>query len=59
MIKVSLKSGAFGAKINGSGGGGCMIAYAPENPEMVVDAINKNGGIGYIVNCDIGTTQEV
>ncbi len=59
LIKVSLKSGAFGAKINGSGGGGCMIAYAPENPEMVVDAINKNGGKGYIVNCDIGTTQEV
>ena len=35
LIKVSLNAGAFGAKINGSGGGGCMIAYAPKNPEKI------------------------
>ena len=57
MIESSLKVGALGAKINGSGGGGCMIAYAPKNPELVSDAIQKAGGIGYIVNSDIGTKE--
>ncbi len=58
LINVSLNAGALGAKINGSGGGGCMIAYVPENPEIVLEAINKSGGKGYIVKSDIGTIQE-
>ena len=59
LINASLKSGAYGAKINGSGGGGCMIAYAPDNPEKVIEAINENGGKGYIVKSEIGTIQEI
>ena len=35
MIAAALDAGAFGAKINGSGGGGCMFAYAPDRPEIV------------------------
>lgn len=54
LIKVSLKAGALGAKINGSGGGGCMFAYAPENAEKVKGAIEKEGGIGYIIYPDKG-----
>ena len=57
LIRVSLNAGAFGAKINGSGGGGCMFAYAPQNPEIVLNAINNAGGKGYIVNSDNGTTE--
>ncbi len=34
-----LDAGAYGAKINGSGGGGCMFAYAPASPEKVKAAI--------------------
>jgi len=58
MIRASLDSGALGAKINGSGGGGCMFAYAPENPEKVVEAIEKEGGKAYIIRVDQGTKTE-
>jgi galactokinase len=55
MIDASLKAGALGAKINGSGGGGCMFAYAPKNPELVAEAIEKEGGIAYIITIGDGT----
>ncbi len=58
MIEAALQAGALGAKINGSGGGGCMFAYAPENPEQVVAAIEKQGGKGYIITVDEGTRVE-
>ncbi len=54
MIQASLQSGALGAKINGSGGGGCMFAYAPENPEEVAKSIVKAGGEAYIIRIDEG-----
>lgn len=56
MIAATLEAGAYGAKINGSGGGGCMFAYAPENPEKVADAIESVGGKSYIITIDEGTT---
>jgi len=49
MIDASLKNGAYGAKINGSGGGGCMFAYAPDSYQKVAEAIKNEGGIPYIV----------
>jgi galactokinase len=55
MIEAALSAGAFGAKINGSGDGGCMFAYAPEDPEKVTDAIRRAGGETYIVHVDEGT----
>jgi len=58
MIQASVDSGALGAKINGSGGGGCMFAYAPNNPEKVVEAIEKEGGKAYIIRVDQGTKSE-
>ena len=58
MLDASLDAGALGGKINGSGGGGCMFAYAPENPEKVADAIKSVGGKSYIVNMDSGTKEE-
>ena len=57
MIQAALDAGALGGKINGSGGGGCMFAYAPENPEKVVEAIEKVGGKAYIIEVDKGTTK--
>ncbi|MGB9772476.1 MAG: mevalonate kinase family protein [Bacteroidota bacterium] len=56
MINAALDAGALGAKINGSGGGGCMFAYAPHDPEKVRDAISAAGGRAYIINVDVGTT---
>ncbi|MBT5759604.1 MAG: GHMP kinase, partial [Candidatus Marinimicrobia bacterium] len=55
MMDAASNAGALGGKINGSGGGGCMFAYAPNNPEHVAEAIEKAGGKAYIVQKDEGT----
>jgi galactokinase len=59
MIEASLAAGALGAKINGSGGGGCMYAYAPDNDnaQTVAEAIEREGGKAYIINVDGGTSE--
>lgn len=58
MIEAALNAGAYGAKINGSGGGGCMFAYAPENPRQVYEAISKISDEVYIIYPDEGTREE-
>ena len=58
MIQSAMSAGALGGKINGSGGGGCMFAYAPDNPKKVANAIENAGGKAYIVKSDIGTRIE-
>lgn len=55
MIDASLKTGALGAKINGSGGGGCMFAYTPDSYEQVAEAIKNEGGDPTIVTISEGT----
>ena len=55
MLSASMDAGAYGGKINGSGGGGCMFAYSPKNPEAVVSAIESVGGKAYIIGKDEGT----
>jgi galactokinase len=54
MLDASLDAGALGGKINGSGGGGCMFAYAPKNAEIVAKAIEKVGGKSFIISSDNG-----
>lgn len=56
MITAALNAGAYGGKINGSGGGGCMFAYAPDDPQKVANAIEKAGGKSYILSISGGTT---
>ena len=58
MLEAALNAGAFGGKINGSGGGGCMFVYAPKNPERVAEAINNAGGKSYLIQSDLGTKIE-
>ena len=55
MLEAALSAGALGGKITGSGGGGCMFAYAPAHPEKVAEAIEQAGGKAYIVHSDDGT----
>ncbi len=55
MIAAALEAGAYGAKINGSGGGGCMFAYAPHNSQQVLQAIERAGGKTWLVEVDEGT----
>jgi galactokinase len=58
MLDAALGAGALGGKINGSGGGGCMFAYAPQKAEQVAEAIEWEGGRAYIVSVDVGTTSK-
>jgi len=45
MISVARKSGAYGVKLSGAGGGDCMIAIVDkENKDQVAGAITKAGG---------------
>ncbi len=45
LVEVARKQGAFGAKLTGGGGGGCMIALTPGEKlqEKVAAAIEKEG----------------
>ena len=45
LVDVARKEGAFGAKLTGGGGGGCMVALTPgkELQESVAKAIEKHG----------------
>lgn len=43
---------SYGAKLTGSGGGGCMVALTDE-PEKVANAISARGGIPYIVKSGV------
>jgi galactokinase len=54
LIKAAKTAGALGCKINGSGFGGCMIAYAPNNEENIVNAIEAVGGKAYILSISEG-----
>jgi galactokinase len=58
MIDVALDAGALGAKINGSGGGGCMFAYAPEKTDQIAEAIEKIGSKVHIIQVDEGVRSE-
>jgi galactokinase len=55
MLDAALNAGALGGKINGSGGGGCMFAMAPDNPQAVAVAIEKAGGKAYIIEPAAGS----
>ena len=58
MLEAAMVAGAHGGKINGSGGGGCMFAYAPDSAEEVAAAIERVGGKAYIVHVDKGSTKD-
>ncbi len=56
MIHAARSAGALGCKINGSGGGGSMMAYAVGREEEVATAIQKVGGTAYIVKVGKGAS---
>lgn len=47
MVQAAMDAGALGAKLNGSGGGGCMFAYAPGRETEVTAALEAAGGEAY------------
>lgn len=58
LLAAAMAAGALGGKIYGSGGGGCMFAYAPQQPEAVAEAIRRAGGVPTIVRSDQGIWRE-
>ncbi len=54
MVEAAREAGALGAKVNGSGGGGCMFAFAPGCEEAVAEAIRSAGGEAHIVSAHPG-----
>ena len=58
MVDACLDAGALGAKINGSGEGGCIFAYCPKRSEQVSEAMKKMGAKAYIIQIDEGARRE-
>jgi galactokinase len=58
MTETALKAGALGAKTNGSGGGGCIFAYACDKAESIAEALEKIGAKVYTVRIDDGVRKE-
>ncbi|MFC2158949.1 hypothetical protein ACFLT9_14040, partial [Acidobacteriota bacterium] len=58
LLEASLKAGALGGKINGSGDGGCIFAYTPEHSVSVADVLNSIGAKAHIVHVDSGARIE-
>lgn len=53
LVSAALEAGAFGAKLTGAGGGGCMIALSPPHCTVeVLHAIRDAGGTPYLVNIE-------
>ncbi len=58
LVYAARNAGAYGAKITGAGGGGCMVALT-DSPEKVASAIENAGGRAIISHFDSsGVKQE-
>jgi galactokinase len=58
MVDAARRNGALGAKINGSGEGGCILAYAPGKAEAVAEALRAMGSPAFVVRVDQGVRAE-
>ena len=56
MLDAAMEAGALGGKVNGSGGGGTMFAYAPGHEHEVKEALDAAGGRGLVVSPRSGAT---
>ena len=59
IIRAATKAGALGCKINGSGGGGTILAFAPGNEKKVAEAIKKAGGVPYLTRIGQGSSLTI
>lgn len=59
MIETSLVQGALGAKINGSGEGGCIFAYSPQKAEDVAESLKQLNTKVTIIRIDEGVRVDI
>ncbi len=57
MIEAALEAGALGAKINGSGQGGCIFAYAPGRARQVEEVLKGLDSRPMKVGIDSGVSK--
>ncbi len=57
LMHAALKAGALGGKVNGSGGGGTFVVYAPGREENVISAIEAHGGKAYPIKKSPGVSS--
>ncbi len=57
MVETALETGGLGAKINGSGQGGCIFAYAPGRAGEVAEALKALDTRPMIVGIDSGVSK--
>ncbi len=54
MLDAAMAAGALGGKLNGSGCGGCMFAYAPGRQQEVKEALERVGNRAFIISMSDG-----
>jgi len=54
LVRAAREAGAFGAKMTGAGGGGCMIALCEDEEESfrIGSVLRRRGGSPYMVSLD-------
>lgn len=59
ILECALNNGAWGGKINGSGGGGCCFVYAPSGKsQTIIDAVSSLGYPGKVLQQDSGVRRD-
>ena len=59
MVYLARKFGAKGSKLTGSGGGGCIIAYCPENIDEIHNQLSKKYATFKCEQSDEGVTAQI
>ena len=60
LVLAARAAGAFGAKLTGAGGGGCMIALSPKTGKnRIAGALDGAGGRAFVTSLDtVGARKE-
>lgn len=59
MVYLTRKYGAKGSKLTGSGGGGCIIAYCPDNIEEIYTQLKNKYPTFKCEQSDEGVQAEI
>ncbi len=57
LVETARAAGAYGAKLTGAGGGGCIIALT-DDPERVIEALNEKGADAFLVKTHQGGVRK-
>ncbi len=58
MVELALSHGAYGAKLTGGGGGGCILALTPEQPEALREAFSRSGFPAWVIEHSTGDRKQ-